>query len=242
MDPGCKVDTMPILEGSQDSGKSTAIRLLYEPWFTDDIADLGTKDSQMQICGVWGVEIAELAAIKPGENERLKAFLTRRTDRFRPSYARHVDEFPRQAVFVGTTNADVYLRDETGGRRYLPIGCGRIDLKAIERDRDQIWAEAVHRYRAGEPWWLTEEPDVQQAREQQAARYVEDPWRPSIEKFLEGRDDASVAEILETHLGIEPAKWSQAEQNRVARILRVLGWHRYQGPRPLRAWRYRRHE
>jgi predicted P-loop ATPase len=105
MMPGCKHDHMPILEGEQDKGKSTAISLLFSPWFTDDLADLGTKDAAMQVRGAWSVEVAELAAMTRGEIERVKAFITRRTDRFRPPYGRHIIEVLRQSVFVGSTNA-----------------------------------------------------------------------------------------------------------------------------------------
>jgi hypothetical protein len=85
----------------------------------------------------------ELASMTRGEIERVKAFITRKVDRFRPSYGRRVIEVPRQSVFIGSTNSDAYLKDETGGRRFWPIRCGNIDLKAIERDRPQLWAEAL---------------------------------------------------------------------------------------------------
>jgi len=147
MRPGCKADYVPILEGAQDKGKSTAIEFLFTPWFSDDLAELGTKDAAMQVRVAWGIEIAELASMTRGEIERVKAFITRKVDRFRPSYGRRVIEVPRQSVFIGSTNSDTYLKDETGGRRFWPIRCGgSIDLKAIARDRDQLWAEAVAQF------------------------------------------------------------------------------------------------
>ena len=84
--PGCKVDYVPILEGAQDKGKSTAIELLFTPWFSDDLAELGTKDAAMQVRVAWGIEIAELASMTRGEIEQVRAFVTRQVDRFRPSY------------------------------------------------------------------------------------------------------------------------------------------------------------
>ena len=117
----------------------------------------------MQVRCAWGIEVAELSAMNRGEVERVKAFITRRIDRFRPSYGRRVIEVPRQSVFFGTTNADTYLKDETGGRRFWPIKCGVIDLKAIRRDRDQIWAEALELYRAGTRWWLTDKQEIELA-------------------------------------------------------------------------------
>src|SRR5262249_23113654 len=120
-------------------------------------AELGTKDAAMQVRVAWGIEIAELASMTRGEIERVKAFITRKVDRFRPSYGRRVIEVPRQSVFIiGSTNSDAYLKDETGGRRFWPIPCGNIDLKAIERDRKQLWAEAVVQFNAGTPWWIAD--------------------------------------------------------------------------------------
>jgi predicted P-loop ATPase len=239
MRPGVKCDYMPILEGAQDKGKSTAIELLFTPWFSDDLAELGTKDAAMQVRVAWGIEVPELAAMTRGEIERVKAFVTRKVDRFRPSYGRRVIEVPRQSIFIGSTNADVYLRDETGGRRFWPIRCGTINLKAIERDRDQLWAEAVSLFNAGAPWWLTQSEDVAHAREQQADRYAEDPWQDIISGYVATRADTSVGEILAELLLLDKSKWTQGEQNRVARCLRSMGWHRYRTERPSRTWRYR---
>jgi len=237
--PGCKADYMPILEGAQDKGKSTAIELLFSPWFSDDLAELGTKDAAMQVRVAWGIEIAELAAMSRSDIERIKAFITRKVDRFRPSYGRHVIEVPRQSIFIGSTNADVYLKDETGGRRFWPIRCGTIDLKAIERDRDQLWAEAVALHQDGTPWWLTEAEDIRLAREEQAARYAQDPWQDAVSSYVQDRSNASIPEILSSVLMIEKSKWTQGEQNRVARCLTTLGWERYRGSPPDRQWRYR---
>jgi predicted P-loop ATPase len=240
MRPGCKADYVPILEGSQDKGKSTAIELLFRPWFSDDLAELGTKDAAMQVRVAWGVEIAELASMPRGEIERVKAFITRKIDRFRPSYGRRVIEVPRQSIFIGSTNSDVYLKDETGGRRFWPIRCGgTIDLKAIERDRNQLWAEAVAQFDAGTPWWIADTDTVGLVRDEQAARYVDDPWQEPIASFVRSQTDVSIGEVL-SNLEIERGRWTQSDQNRVARCLKVLGWERYRAPRPRREWRYRR--
>lgn len=194
----------------------------------------------MQVRVAWGIEIAELASMTRGEIERVKAFVSRRIDRFRPSYGRHVIEVPRQSVFLGTTNADTYLKDETGGRRSWPVRCGKIDVAAATRDRDQLWAEAVALYHAGEPWWLTTPGDVELATAEQGARYVDDAWAKPIAAYLAERTDTSIGEVLQEALSLEPSFWGQSEQNRVARCLRVLGWERYRGPRPQREWKYRR--
>jgi predicted P-loop ATPase len=241
MRPGCKHDHMPILEARQGAGKSKAIKMLFEPWFTDDLAEFGSKDASMQVRSAWGIEVAELSAMTRSEIERVKAFITRSVDRFRPSYGRRVIEVPRQAVFFGSTNALEYLKDETGGRRFWPVRCGRIDHDAIVRDRDQLWAEAVALYNAEEPWWLTNEALLVEAREQQEHRYQEDPWQEFIAKYCANAGDVSVAELLEA-LGVERERWGQVEQNRVARCLVKLGWERYQKrlSSEVRQWRYRR--
>ena len=197
MDPGCKADHIPILEGEQGTFKSSVLDTLFSPWFSDDLAELGSKDAQMQMAGTWCVEIAELASMRRAEVEKVKAFASRRIDRYRPSYGRTVLEAPRQCVCVGTTNAERYLKDETGGRRFLPLHCGRIDLAGVKRDRDQLWAEAVELYRDGAQWWL--DPDeLQAARVEQEERFAEDAWADDVAAYVADKDEVSVVAILET--------------------------------------------
>jgi predicted P-loop ATPase len=231
---------VPILEGPQGKGKSSALEALFSPWFSDDIAELGSKDAAMQVRSAWCIEIAELASMGRTEIERVKAFITRRADRFRPSYARRVIEAPRQNVLFGTTNTDSYLKDETGGRRFLPIRCdSKIDVDAIKRDKNQLWAEAVSLYEAGTPWWITDAEIISTACEKQAERYIGDPWQRSIEAFVRMHDSVSIDEVLMS-LAIEKSRWGQVEQNRVARCLKVIGWEKYRARRhDGREWRYR---
>ena len=138
--------------------------------------------------GIWIVEIAELDAIGRAEVSRIKAFLTRTTDRFRPPYERYNVEVPRQCVFAGTVNPDTYLRDETGNRRFWPVRCGDIVMDALIRDRDQLWAEAVERFRAGAIWWIDDPDLLAVAREEQAARYQGDAWDARIDRWLTPRN------------------------------------------------------
>ena len=134
--------------------------------------------------GIWIIEIAELDAISRAEVSRIKAFLTRTTDRYRPPYERYVVEVPRQCVFAGSVNPDTYLRDETGNRRFWPVRCGTIDLDALRRDRDQLWAEAVARYREGAIWWIDDPDLIAAANVEQDARYQSDAWDARIDRWL----------------------------------------------------------
>lgn len=267
MQPGCKVDHMLILEGPQGAKKSSALRILAgEQWFTDELAEIGSKDAAQQMRGVWIIEIAELDAISRAEVSRIKAFLTRNVDRYRPPYERYVIDVPRQCVFAGSVNPDTYLRDETGNRRFWPVRCGAIDLDALRRDRDQLWAEAVARYREGAIWWIEDRDLIASAQAEQEVRYHADAWDARIDRWLAferrrvndgypGYDDwreeevqraapladVSVGEILERALDIEPARWTRSDQMRVGAYLKAREWVRYQRRTgPIREWRYRR--
>ena len=248
--PGVKADHMLVLEGPQGARKSTALKILAgEDWFTDELPDLGSKDAAMHMQGVWIIEIAELDAIGKAEVSRIKAFLTRTTDRFRPPYGRYTIEVPRQCVFAGTVNPDTYLRDETGNRRFWPVRCGTIDIDALARDRDQLWAEAVARFRAGAIWWIEDPELLAAAKAEQEARYQDDAWDARIDRWLtheprrvnrgfgafeDWRDeeverdrpicDVSVGEILEGALGIDPAKWTKGDQMRVGAYFKSRNW------------------
>lgn len=236
--PGCKVDNVLILEGKQGRGKSTALKILSLGFFSDELADIGSKDAAMQLQGAWIHEIAELDAISRAEASRVKAFLTRSADRFRPPWGRHVVEVPRQCVFAGTVNHDDYLRDETGGRRFWPVRIEQLDLAALQHDAEQLWAEAVTRFRNGEPTYIREDALRALIEEHTGKRYQADAWEKSIAEFAQVRESVSVGECL-THVGLERGRWTQADQTRVARCLKALGYERRQQMTAgLREWRY----
>lgn len=223
--PGCKVDTMPILEGAQGARKSTALRVLYgDEFFTDELSDIGSKDAMMEMQGVWGLEVAEMHRFSAAETNQVKKFLTRQTDRFRPPYGRSVIEAPRRVVMCGTINPEGngYLRDPTGARRFWPVTIGRVDIDAIAADRDQLWAEAVHLYRNGTPWWVQQ--DEQEAVEaEQEKRTDVDVWVDLITPMLGGEWQIAQVDIFKG-LGIpsKDADWRHA--TRVGRIMKKLGW------------------
>ena len=239
MNPGCKADHIPILEGEQGTFKSSVLDTLFSPWFSDDLAELGSKDAQMQMAGRWCIEISELTGMRRADIERVKAFASRRIDRYRPSYCRTVIEAPRQCICIGTTNSERYLKDETGGRRFLPLRCGRIGLDRAGRDRDQLWAEATALYRGGAQWW-PDADELQAARTEQAERYAEDIWADDIAAFVAGKDEVSVAGILEK-LGITVERRGQVQMNRAAACLKAQGcWKRMRTSALPRKWVYRR--
>ncbi|MGA7412605.1 MAG: virulence-associated E family protein, partial [Bryobacteraceae bacterium] len=236
-----KADSCLILEGPQGSRKSTALKTLAGPYFTDELADLGTKDSVLQTRGVWIIELSELDTLNRSEVGRIKAFMSRTTDRFRPPYGRRLVESPRQCVFAGTVNHSNYLRDETGGRRFWPVACGSIDIDGLARDRDQLWAEAKARFDRGFLWWLETAELVEEAAAEQADRYEGDPWEELVARWIEDRSSAAIGEVLSLCLDKPRAQWTQSDKNRVARCLQGLGWERYRERQGARLeWRYRR--
>ena len=231
---------MLIFEGVQGIGKSSAAAILaLDPaWFTDDIRDLGTKDSAQDLRGKWIVELAELSALKRGEVERIKGFISRRVDHYRPSYGRRSEDFGRQCVFIGSTNASAYLNDETGARRFWPVKVGKIDLTALRQDVEQLWAEAMVAYRAGERWWLDKTTEAVAAQEQKARREP-DAWEHAILDFVVDKGEVTVPEILEHKIKIPLERQDQAAWNRVARVLVANGWGRKQKRvNGSRAWVY----
>ena len=150
-------------------------------------------------------------------------------------------ESPRQCVFAGTVNHSSYLRDETGGRRFWPVVCGQIDVDALARDRDQLWAEARVRFESGQVWWLETTDLVQLATDQQEARYEGDPWEEVIASWLESKQNTSISEVLEKCLNKPQGQWIQTDKIRAARCLLAQGWVRYRERHGSRLeWRYRK--
>jgi putative DNA primase/helicase len=179
--PGCQADAVLLLEGPQGTLKSSALRVLVgDQWFSDCVSELGSKDSRLELYGNWVIEIPECDRIKRGDLERVKGFLSTRFDKFRPPYGRHSETFPRSCIFAGSSNDETPFTDPTGNRRFWPVRCARIDLDRLRKDRDQIWAEALVRYRAGAPWWL-ETPELNAAAtEAQNNRYLPGIWDEHI--------------------------------------------------------------
>ena len=230
------------MEGSQGIKKSTALKTLAGSYFTDELADFGSKDSALQVRGVWIIELSELDTLNRSEVSRIKAFMSRTTDRFRPPYGKRLVESPHQCVFAGTVNHSNYLRDDAGARRFWPVACGSIDIDGLARDRDQLWAEAKTRFDLGAAWWLETGELVEAAAQEQADRFDGEPWEELIARQCEDRDRASVSEVLFCCLAKNRRlSGTQADKNRVARCFHGLAWERYRERQGARLeWCFRR--
>lgn len=187
LDPGCKVHTVLVLEGDGGLGKSSIFEIIGGEWFCDTPLQLGDKDSRMMAARYWLCELAELVAFKKTDQNVLKNFFSSRVDHFRPPFKETLEESPRRCVFVSTTNEDDYLVDETGNRRYLPVKClyTKEALDRLRRDRNQLLAEAVAYYRAGEKWHFDyEEKHITEAETEK--RMVETPINVKVPQWWYG--------------------------------------------------------
>lgn len=189
--PGCKYDYCLIMSGAEGIGKSTLLRVMGGSWFNDSITTTEGKEGMEQLRRAWLIELGELSSIKRSDVEQVKAYLSKQVDIYRAAYARRVLEHPRQCVFCGTTNEALFLKGDTGNRRFwvIPVAAElrkyRDWNEAIRRDRDQLWAEAVHYYKQGEPLYLSEELEAQaKQRQQDFNDDNDDPIVAMLDKYL----------------------------------------------------------
>lgn len=245
LSPGCKNDTMPVLEGEQGSGKSTALRMLFgDRFFVDHLPDFHSKDSFQQLQGAWCVEVAELSALGKADIKDVKQFLSRLVDKYRPPYGTMPIHVPRRSVFWGTVNPEDggYLRDPTGARRFWPVETNSIDMAGILRDRDQLWGEAVSAFIAGEAWHLEGADAIGAAKHEQAKRREIDPWEPLVEAWARsgGRTSLAVEDILSGALMMDRDRQEPRHTRRVGAVMRALGWkpsvQRLAGGKPQRVF------
>lgn len=224
--PGCKVDTLCILQGDQGALKSTFWQILAgEAWFTDNLSEANEKDEKLKLRRYWILEFSEFeTAYKRKEVEQLKAFLSSRIDSLRRPYGRAIEDFPRTSVFVGSTNRQEFLHDPTGERRYWVIPVSKkIPIKMLEEERDRIWAGVVAAYNSGEQWWLTPEEDELLAQANKSWQ-SSDAWEVDVLSYLQNKSICTISELLTKAIQIELAKQNRAEQMRLSDILRRNGW------------------
>ena len=222
-EPGCKADCCLTIEGKTGVGKSTALQALGEPWFTDSQMILGNHDFYQNIQGVWIVEIADLAAYNRIEIEQVKSVLSSARDRFRWSYARNPVDYPRQCVFACTTELDDWSK-ETSARRFWPVLASAIDITELRAAKDQLWAEALVEYRAGQPWYLDNSELVQTSQSEQAGRHQDHPWTKKIREFVTQLESTTTEDILSMAICKPLERQNRADQMTAASCLRSLGW------------------
>jgi hypothetical protein len=233
--PGAKCDMVPVLVGGQGTGKSTGVMAMApEPDAYVEV-NLEHRDDNLarSLRGKLVGELGELRGLATKDAEAIKAWITRTHEEWIPKYVEFATKFARRLLFIGTTNSDEFLADDTGERRWLPVDVGTIDVAGIERDRDQLWAEAIVLFKRGGVQW-------QQALTLAADKHdhykVSDPWQSAIEGWLNS-DEMDSAEgaprcaapfklehLLHGALALDARNLGMREQKRAASVLRRLGF------------------
>lgn len=234
--PGCKLDTVTVLQGKTGRGKSSLVEVLGGEWFASVDEE---KDILQKIHGPWFCELPELGPFRSLNYNRIKSFTSTRIDRFRAPYMRLPEDRKRTCVLVATVNPEGigWQEDATSGRRFHPVDVGEIDLDSIVEAREQLFAEAVVAFRAGEPWWVAnpEDPDFLSAQD---AIYASDTWEDIIGRvltlggtnYINGKtiaiEKGTTSVRMSDLLGVCFDDWEQSKrtQHRAARALMRLGW------------------
>lgn len=187
--PGCKFDQMLTIQGRQGAGKSTLVAKLGKDWFSDTFSTMQGKEAYEQVMGVWIMEIGELAGMRKAEAETIKLYISKQSDRFRPAYGRRTQDFPRQCIFVGTTNETEFLRDTTGNRRFWIVDTPSEPELSVWDDLTPdivrlIWGEAIEAYKQGEELYLSGELEAE-ARRVQSDYEEENPKKGIVAEYLD---------------------------------------------------------
>ena len=239
--PGCKFDQITVLEGPEGIDKSTAIRVLAGDENFSDASIIGAdaKEVQEQLDGVWMHENADLDGMRRADVTKVKNFARRQVDRARPAYGRGREDRPRRSIEWGSTNEELYLFSQTGNRSFWQLKTGKIDTKALIRDRAQLLGEAAT-YEAADKSIVLDKKLWDAAREAQEQRRVTDPWEDILEDELhptfgpghtihksdDGFERVATAEVLRIILGIENAQQTSAHGQRLALVMKRIGWER----------------
>lgn len=227
--PGCKVDTALILVGTQGAKKSTFFKTLFgADWFGDSPIPIGDKDAAILLRTVWGYEAAEMEDLSRRTAEAVKQFLSTAADLFRTPFERNATHKPRHSVLCGSTNKPEFLTDETGSRRFWPLTVPKawtVPIELLRGWRDQLWAEAVVAYRAGERWWFEREEEADLGRAEDVSQYQErDPWEPDVRAALQTVHAPFTGAELLVWMKLRAEERNTVNVRRVARILVSLGY------------------
>ena len=226
--PGAKVRQSLLLQGEEEIGKSLSLSDLcpHRDWFTDSLPpDLHTKDAAITVQGKFIIESSEMASMQRSQQEAVKAFLSRDIDDYRPPYGKCNITAPRRCIIVGTTNHDDVLSFRESNTRFLPIRVQKYNREYLIEHRDQLWAEAVHRFKNGEPWWVNDSQEAKEARENFKE---EDAWAEWIRGFLEEKIRKGITQVAATEfldiIDMDIAKQNKSSVMRVTGVFKSLGW------------------
>lgn len=251
--PGCQVDTIPVLEGAQGIRKSKSLEILGGEFYTSLPRGFGDVEFLQVMEGCWLGEIPDMASFRGRDLEHIKAFITIREDRYRRKYARAAITRPRQCVFAATDNTGDWNGDVTGARRFWPFVCKTVNIDYLTANRDQLFAEAVIRFRRGE---LHYDVPIGDQMEQAEQRRHGDSWEQVIERYVfenpnrerdetywhkrqEPLTELTVNDILQNALDIPPGRWDRGSQMRVSKALQAIGWRRSRREtNGIRRWAY----
>lgn len=230
MEPGIKFDSILIFEGKQGIGKSTAASILGGKWFSDPSIVIGDKDSIQALLGKWVVEMGELSGLTKADVEKFKAYISCSEDDVRLPYGKRYEKYPRQSVFIGTTNSDQYLKDMSGNRRFWPVEVYGCDVDALKTDRDQLFAEALWVWNLGIEKLFLNEEESQLAMKEQDKRVFHDPIEDEIKNVLSSKDiidfnpkEFTMAQLLKS-MPNDSSRIDINSSRRVGAILRKLGY------------------
>lgn len=236
LEPGCQVDTVLVLEGEQGIRKSSAIAALFGRDYTRESVSLFDSHQRMvmNMMGAWVIELAEFVAIARSHHNGVKGLISMRHDTVVLPYAKSSVTLPRRCIMIASVNpeGDGYLTDNTGNRRYWPVQVTKVDLEGITARRDQIWAEALHRYRERERWWL-EGDENNIAGAEQDDRGETEAWTEPLGKKIDEESARRGNPILwitndeaMTLLGIPHERKDKKAQMRIGNALKELGFTR----------------
>lgn len=256
-EPGCRNDTMLVLIGPQGFGKTRFFSIIGGEWYRETTVSMSKSDGadfKMSLDGKLIVDLSELGSFRRTEMEHAKAILSITHDDYRRPYARAVESHPRRGVIVGTTNDAYFLSDQTGNRRFHPLVCGvscplgkQAELATVQRERDNLFAEAVYRYKAGERWHVDGDMDgtlqsIVQAKQHehmqtsglglQIAAFLDDPLKREWISLVDGV--YPFVRLLTLARGIGCANQSEIERvvHNAHTHLKALGWRKIEWLRP----------
>ena len=222
MRPGCQMDTMLVLMGLTGIGKTSAVRALLPDfsWYAETTESPASKDFFQALRGKWIVEIGELHSFRNADWSKIKQMLSAKMDTYRPSYGRFAKDYPRQCVFIGTTEDDTWNRDAGGARRFWPVRCRESNTGYILAQRDQLWAEAVELFRGGASWW-----EIPEADDELESVYESDEWEHVIRAWMmtHGPGPFTGHTLLTEALGIETGRYTTGDQKRLGPAARKAG-------------------